>query len=331
MSADDPVIQDHPAIDDDQVTLCECFARDGLQHEPQFVPTATKIALIDAFTASGFPRIEATSYSHPAHVPAFRDAAEVLTGIRRAPGVFYKATCPNLRAVERALAHLDAGHGANELSLLVSATEGHTARNLRATRTEQWTRIEAMARAARDAAARQRRARLVGVISVALGCPFEGRVDPGVVEADAARFGALGVELIAIGDTTGLATPRQVRSLFARLRTALPGATFVAHFHNTRGTGLANCVAALEAGCRHFDTAFGGVGGHPAGIQYGEGLTGNVATEDLVNLLEACGMRTGLDLDRMMAASRLCEQALGRELHSMVARAGLGLREAVDA
>ncbi len=301
----------------DAVTICECFARDGLQHEADFVPTATKIALIDAFTAAGFPRIEATSYSHPAQVPAFRDATEILSGIHRKPGVFYKATCPNLRAVHRALSDADAGHGANELSLLVSATEGHTARNLRTTREEQWTRVGAMAQAASG------RARLVGVISVAFGCPIEGAVDEGVVAADAARFAALGVELVALGDTTGLATPPAVRRTIGRLQRELPGQTFVAHFHNTRGTGLANCVAALEAGCRYFDTSFGGVGGHPAQIHYGEGLTGNVATEDLVSLLESCGVRTGLNLDLMMAASRLCEQSLGRQLHSMVARAGL--------
>lgn len=302
-----------------RAVLCECFARDGLQHEPGFVPTHTKIALIDAFSAAGFPRIEATSYSHPGQVPAFADAAPVLEGIRRAPGVFYKATCPNLRAVERAIA---APHPANELSLLISATEGHTSRNLRSSRADQWEKVAAMARAASG------HARLVGVISVAFGCPIDGAVDPAVVAHDAARFAALGVDLVALGDTTGLATPPQVRALFSRLHHALPGTTFVAHFHNTRGTGIANCMAALEAGCTHFDTAFGGVGGHPAQIVYGEGAhgeaqTGNVATEDLVSLLHACGVETGIDPDRMMHASRLCEQALGRGLNSMVARAGL--------
>ena len=288
-------------------------------------PTAAKIGLIDAFTAVGFPRIEATSYSHPGQVPAFADASAVLGGIGRGSGVFYKATCPNLRAVERAIGDIGAGYGANELSLLLSASEGHTARNLRTTRAEQWGRIEAMAAAARG------HARLVGVISVAFGCPIDGAVDPAVVEADAVRFAALGVGLVALGDTTGLATPPAVRAMFTRLRGALPGTEFVAHFHNTRGTGLANCMAALEAGCSHFDTSFGGVGGHPAAIRYGEGQTGNVATEDLVNLLEACGVDTGLDLDRMMAASRMCEDVLGRELNSMVARAGFGLREVAHA
>lgn len=306
----------------DRVVICECFARDGLQHEEAAVATADKVALIDAFTAAGFGRIEATSYSHPERVPAFRDASEVLAGIKRGAGVHYKATCPNARAVERAVADFNAGHGATELSLLVSATEGHTARNLRTTRARQWDAVGEMVRLAGG------RFRLVGVISVALGCPFEGAVDPGVVVADAARFAALGVELVSVGDTTGLGTPRAVRALFGRLLREVPDVAPVAHFHNTRGTGLANCMAALEAGCRHFDSAFGGVGGHPASIQYGEGMTGNVATEDLVNLLDAEGLDTGLDRDAVLRASALCETVLGRPLHSMVARAGWGLAHA---
>ena len=220
----------------DAVTLCECFARDGLQHEVEFVPTATKIALIDAFTAAGFPRIEATSYSHPGQVPAFRDASEILSGIHRKAGTFYKATCPNLRAVHRALSDADAGHGANELSLLVSATEGHTARNLRTT--------PALTNGPGSTPWRGRaagRARLVGVIvSWAFGCPIEGAVDEWCGRAaDAARFAALGCGArVALGDTTGLATtppsvPPHVRPACQR---DLPETVFVAHFHNTRGT-----------------------------------------------------------------------------------------------
>jgi hydroxymethylglutaryl-CoA lyase len=165
---------------------------------------------------------------------------------------------------------------------------------------------------------------LVGVVSVALGCPFEGAVDPDVVARDVKRFAGLGVTIVAVGDTTGLGSPHRVRRLFELLHTEAPQATLVAHFHNTRGTGIANAVAAYEAGCRYFDTSFGGVGGHPVSIAYGEGRTGNVATEDLVSLFESEGVSTGLDLDRMMDASRLCEQVLGRPLDSMVARAGLG-------
>ncbi len=294
------------------VTLCECFARDGLQHEPQLVPTATKRALVERFAALGFPRVEATSYSNPKVVPQFADASELLKSIERKAGVFYKATCANVRAVERALADLDAGHGANEISLLVSATEAHTQKNLNRTRAEQWQNIADMVRAA------QGRFRMVGTISVAFGCPFEGKVDAGSVLSDAERFLALGVEHVALGDTTGMATPKAVKEVFSRMK-GVP----IAHFHDTRGTGLVNYVAAYEAGVRRFDSSFGGVGGHPAKVKYGGGFTGNVCTEDLVNLFESMGIDTGVDLDGLLATAELCEQALGRELHGRVTRSGL--------
>jgi hydroxymethylglutaryl-CoA lyase len=298
------------------VTLCECFARDGLQHEPAFVPTATKRALVERFAALGFPRVEATSYSNPKVVPQFADASELLKSIQRKPEVFYKATCANVRAVERALADLDAGYGANEISLLVSATESHTQKNLRRTRAEQWQNIAAMADAAKG------RFRMVGTISVAFGCPFEGRVDPAAVLSDVEKFVELGVTHVALGDTTGMASPKTVKQLFSRtsrMQSLVP----IAHFHDTRGTGLVNYVAAYEAGVRHFDCSFGGVGGHPAKVKYGGGFTGNVCTEDLVNLFESMGIDTGIDLDGLLAAAQLCEQALGRELHGRVTRSGL--------
>lgn len=301
------------------VVICECFARDGLQHETAAVPTQTKIEIIDAISAAGFERIEATSYSNPLRVPAFADASAILTGIARRKGAYYKVTCPNQHAVERALVDAEAGFGAEELSLLVSATEAHTERNLRTTRTQQWHNVAEMVRLADG------HFRLIGVLSMALGCPFEGHVDEASVLADVARFAALGVHHVSICDTTGHGTPSHVRRLFSRVAREVPDVTAIAHFHDTRGTGIANCVAAFEAGCRWFDSAIGGVGGHPAQIQYGEGYTGNVATEDLVNLFEAEGIDTGLDLELLRDASRLCEKALGRELQSRVARAGFGL------
>ena len=301
------------------VTLCECFARDGLQHEPAFVATTAKRALIERFAALGFRRIEATSYSNPKVVPQFADASALLKDLPRREGVFYKATCANPRAVERALGDLDAGFGVNEISLLVSATEAHTQRNLNRTRTEQWANVEDMVKLA------GRRFRLVGTVSVAFGCPFEGRVDPGVVAEDVARFVALGVAHVALGDTTGLATPKSVAAMVKRMPRA---AALIAHFHDTRGTGLANCVAAHDAGVRHFDSSFGGVGGHPAKVKYGGGHTGNVCTEDLVNLFETMGIGTGIDLDGVIAAAEYCEQVLGRQLYGKVTRSGLALHGA---
>ena len=298
-----------------ELVLCECFARDGLQHEPQFVPTAAKRALVERFADLGFRRVEATSYSNPKVVPQFADASDLLGSLTRKADVFYKATCANVRAVERALADLDAGHGANEISLLVSATESHTQKNLNRTRAEQWQNIAGMVAAAKG------RFRLIGTVSVAFGCPFEGKVDPGVVVEDVRRFAGLGVEHVALGDTTGMATPLTIRSLFSRIKSLKIEP--IAHLHDTRGTGLVNCVAAYEAGVRWFDSSFGGVGGHPAKVKYGGGFTGNVATEDLVSLLESMGIDTGIDLDRLLETAELCEKTLGRELHGRVTRSGL--------
>ena len=162
---------------------------------------------------------------------------------------------------------------------------------------------------------------MVGTVSVAFGCPFEGKVDPEIVLHDVSRFNELGVHHVAIGDTTGVATPLSVKNLFKKPQ--FKGITPIAHFHDSRGTGLVNCVAAYEAGVRHFDSSFGGVGGHPAQVKYGGGFTGNVCTEDLVALFESMGIPTGIDLDRLLATAEFCEQALGRELHGRVTRSGL--------
>jgi hydroxymethylglutaryl-CoA lyase len=299
------------------LTLCECFARDGLQHETEFIPTAQKAALIDRFARAGFARVEATSYSNPAVVPQFADASEVLTTLPRVDGVYYKATCANVRAVERALADLEAGIGANEISLLVSASDAHSLRNLKQSRDDQWKRIEAMAAAA------QGRFRLIGTISVAFGCPFEGEIAESSVLADVEHFVALGVRHVTLGDTIGVATQASTQRLFGAMLRAFPDVHAIAHFHDTRGTGIVNYLAAFEAGVRHYDVAFGGVGGHPAKVKYGGGVTGNVCTEDFVNVLETMGVNTGIDLAAMMEASEACENALGRTLASRVARTGL--------
>ncbi|MDJ0389578.1 hydroxymethylglutaryl-CoA lyase [Roseomonas sp. E05] len=300
-----------------QVVLCECFARDGLQHEPGVLPAAEKAAMLVRIADCGFRRIEITSFSHPKYVPQFADAAEVLQAVPPRPGVLFKATCPNPQAVERALTARAEGRGPEEISFLVSASEGHTQRNLRRSRDEQWRNVEAMAALAGGAFT------TVGTISVAFDCPFDGPTPPQRVLEDARRFIALGVRRIAIGDTIGSATPPRVRALVRLLREELPQeAVLIAHFHDSRGTGIANCVAALEAGITHFDSALGGTGGHPAEIAYGEGFTGNVCTEDLAMLFEAMGVRTGLDLDRLRAAGRAAEALLGRRLHARTNRLG---------
>ena len=225
-----------------------------------------------------------------------------------------------MRAVERALADADTGFGVNEISLLVSATEGHTQKNLKRSCEEQWQNVAEMAARANAA---NGRFRLIGTVSVAFGCPFEGKVDPTVVANDVVHFGKLGVTHVAIGDTTGMATPVSVKAMFERLQREAPQVMPVAHFHDTRGTGLANYVAAYEAGVRFFDSSFGGVGGHPAKVKYGGGYTGNVCTEDLIDLFEAMGIRTGIDLAGLIETARFCEETLKRELHGRVTQSGL--------
>ena len=242
----------------------------------------------------------------------------------RRAGVFYKATCANLRAVERAAADLEAGIGVNEISLLASASESHAQRNLKRSRAEQWENIREMAAAASG------KFRLIGTLSVAFGCPFEGVVDQGVVLRDVARFAGLGVRHVALGDTTGMATPRTVKELFGRVLRELPGVTPIAHLHDTRGTGLVNALAAYEAGVRWFDASFGGAGGHPAKVEYGGGYTGNVCTEDLVSFFESLGIRTGIALEGLLEAARFCEQALGRTLHGRVTQSGVHLLLAIS-
>lgn len=298
------------------VEINECFARDGLQHEEGFIATKDKLELLDLFVETGFKRIEATSYSHPKYVPAFADASELLKNLDRTEGVYFKATCPNERAVQRALADYDAGYGAEEISLLTSASESHTAKNLRTTKAGQWDRVREMIRMADG------KFRLVGVVSVAFGCPFEGKISTETVLRDIEYFRELDVDVITIGDTTGLADPYTVRNLFERLTQDDSNFPYVAHFHDTRGSGIANAFAAFEAGCRRFDSSMGGVGGHPSQITYGSGMTGNVATEDLVNMFDAMGVATNLDLETLNRASQRSEELLQRELHSKVARAG---------
>ncbi|MCO6415506.1 hydroxymethylglutaryl-CoA lyase [Siccirubricoccus sp. KC 17139] len=297
-----------------RVILCECFARDGLQHEARIIPAEAKIAMIERIADCGFRRIEITSFSHPTHVPQFADAEQVLKGVRRRPGVLFKATCPNPQAVKRALAAREGGWGPEEISLLVSASEGHTRKNLRRSREEQWANVAEMAKLGRDAFV------MVGTISVAFDCPFDGPTAPDRVLEDAQRFAELGVTRIAIGDTIGSATPPRVRDLIGWLHGALPTATFIAHFHDSRGTGLANTLAAIEAGLTHADTSLGGTGGHPAKIAYGEGFTGNTCTEDLATALAAMGYETGLDLEALRAAGLEAERMLGRSLGSRTLR-----------
>jgi hydroxymethylglutaryl-CoA lyase len=302
--------------------ICECFARDGLQNEDRVVPTDLKVRFIDAAAEAGFRWIEAVSYAHPKYLPQFADAEEVLRRIRRKPGVAYLGLVPNEKGLLRALEHRQRGHGPDGVGTILSASEPHNQANVKRTIAESRAEIEAIVRRALKEGLH-----VVGGIATAFGCPIQGPVAFDAVADLAAWYADLGVEAILLGDTTGMANPRQVEAFFDRMRERIPPAACIAHFHNTRGTALANAAAALRAGVSRLDASVGGVGGRPK-LTEGTyptvaGLTGNACTEDLVAMLGEMGVETGIDADRLLALGRLAEEILGRPLHSHVLKTGL--------
>ena len=301
------------------VIACECWARDGLQSMPVLVPTAQKIEMIDRITGAGFKKLEVTSFSHPRLLPQFADAAEVLRGIRRRPGVSHVVLMPNEKGFERLAVCQKEGHGAEEIILMISSSEKHNLLNFR------MSHAEAMAEHARI----MRRAhalgiRIIGCAGTVFGCPVGGDVPERDVEKIVRFYLEEGAQTIMLGDTTGMANPLQVRERVGRLRSTFPGVEFIAHFHDTRGTGIANSIAMLELGVRHVDASLGAIGGQPAtgAAKYSAGFTGNTCTEDLVAVLEEMGVRTGVDVGRMLDAGRRAEEVLGQRLRSNVVRSG---------
>jgi hydroxymethylglutaryl-CoA lyase len=291
----------------ESISLREVGPRDGLQNEEP-VPTEAKVALIDALSGTGVGRIEAVSFVHPRAVPQMADAAEVWAGIDRNEDVRYSALVPNLRGAERAM---DAGF--HEIEVVVSASDTHNRKNLNRSTEESLAEIEGIL-----ALAHERGATCQVIVSTAWGCPFEGDVPVERVVGVAARAVADGADTLSYGDTTGMATPTRVTRLVGETRMRLPDVALNLHFHNTRGTGLANVLAALQLGVRDFDASVGGLGGCP----YAPGATGNIATEELVHMVEDMGVRTGVDLNAMISAAAEAERLVGRMLPSQVLRAG---------
>ena len=290
-----------------RISVREVGPRDGLQNEDP-VPTDAKIELIDRLSGTGVARIEAVSFVRPEAIPQMADASEVWQGITRAPSVRYSALVPNLRGAIRAL-----DSGLTELEAVVSASDTHNRANVRRGTAESLDDIAVIIETAH-----QRGASCQVVVSTAWGCPYEGDVPVSRVVRVASRAVDDGADSISFGDTTGMATPRRVRELIGEFRSAHPGVPLNLHFHNTRGTGLANVLTALELGVADFDASVGGLGGCP----YAPGATGNIATEELVHMVEDMGVATGIDLAAMIDAAADAERIIGRRLPSQVLRAG---------
>ncbi|HEU5296594.1 MAG TPA: hydroxymethylglutaryl-CoA lyase [Burkholderiaceae bacterium] len=291
------------------IHMHEVGPRDGLQVEKRFVDTADKIALVDALSDSGLVKIEVTSFVSPKAIPQLRDAETVLREIRRVPGVVYSALVPNLRGAERAIESK-----ADELNLVMSASVSHNLANLRMTREQSFAALSETAAVAKKAGV------AVNVsLSCSFGCPMEGDVpEVEVIDWCARYVEEMGTTGVTLCDTTGMAYPTQVARLTSAFRYRFPNTELTLHFHNTRGMGLANVLAGIDAGADRFDASFGGIGGCP----YAPGATGNVCSEEIVHALELMGYDTGVDLARLIDASKRLPALIGHDIPSQLVKAG---------
>jgi hydroxymethylglutaryl-CoA lyase len=292
------------------VRIREVGPRDGFQNEPEVLPTETKVRLIELLGRTGCRRLEVTSFVRADVIPQLADAEAVLRAVRLPEAVSVSVLIPNERGLERALRCREAF---DEINGFLSASETHNERNVGRSVADS---LDGLRRVFARAGAEGLRCE--GVISTSFGCPYEGAVPPERVLSIASELAAAGAAEVGFGDTTGMANPRQVREFFERAHAELPGVELTAHFHNTRGQGLANVLAALEAGVESFESSFGELGGCPVPA----GATGNIASEDLVSMLEEMGVATGIDLGALLEASRAAQEALGRPLGSHVLAAG---------
>jgi hydroxymethylglutaryl-CoA lyase len=301
----------------DSVRIREVGPRDGFQNEPETIPTERKVQLIDALARTGLTRLEVTSFVRPDVIPQLADAEQVLAAIDAPADVSLSVLIPNERGLERALevreTHLGSRAAFDEVNVFLSASETHNRHNVNRSIEESLASlVRVLARA------RQEGLRCEAVISTSFGCPYEGHVQPERVLAIARRLRDAGAQEIGFGDTTGMANPIQVQELFGLWRDGLGEVELTAHFHNTRGQGLANVLAALHAGVMSFESSFGELGGCPVP----PGATGNIASEDLVSMLHEMGIATGIDLDALLACARRAQEVLGRPLGSHMLVAG---------
>ena len=293
-----------------KVFISEVAPRDGLQMEPRFIETADKVAFVDRLSQLGLSRIEVTSFVSPKAVPHLRDAEQVMRGIRRAPGVTYAALVPNLRGCERALSC-----AVDEVSLVMSASELHNRANMRMSCEQSLEQFRAVVDRCRGAALK---VKVTGTVATAFGCPFEGEVSLSRTLWAAMQYVQMGMDGVTLADTTGMADPRQVARTVRAFLAAFPGTPLTVHFHNTRSMGFANVLAALDEGATRFDASLGGIGGCP----FAPGASGNIATEDVVHMLESMGIDTGVNLDGLLAVARAFPSLLGHEVPGQVVRAG---------
>jgi len=290
-----------------KVRIVEVGPRDGLQNEPTNVPTAVKIELIERLADAGLPAVEATAFVSPKWVPQMADHAQVMAGVRRKAGVAYPVLVPNMKGFEAACAA-----GAEEIAVFGAASETFSRKNINCSIAESLERFAPVVKAARA-----RKMRVRGYISCAAGCPYEGEVKPQAAAAVAEKLYGMGCYEISLGDTIGVGTPGRIRAMIEAVAKKVPISRLAGHYHDTYGQALANIYASLEAGVRTFDSSVAGLGGCP----YAKGATGNVATEDVVYMLEGLGIRTGVDLTRLRQAGKFICAELGREPDSKVARA----------
>ncbi|AHG63787.1 hydroxymethylglutaryl-CoA lyase [Advenella mimigardefordensis] len=287
----------------------EVAPRDGFQNEARFIETEDKIAFIDQLSQCGYAKIEVTSFTSPRAIPALKDAEAVMHQIHRNPNVIYTVLVPNLRGAERAMSC-----GVDEVNLVMSVSETHNLSNLRMSRDRSFEQLAAVIGEVKNTST------AINVsLSTVFGCPMQGDVAQDDVLAWVDRFAQLGVDGVTLCDTTGMAYPTQVASVFAAVLARFPGLQVTAHFHNTRGMALANTVTALQAGVVRFDSSLGGLGGCP----YAPGASGNVTTEDMVHMLELMGYDTGVDLNALLRISRSLEPLIGHGVNSQTLAAGI--------
>ncbi len=304
----------------DEITFGECWCRDGLQSIATQVPTEQKIEMLNGMIDAGIPEIEVTSFSNPKLLPQFADAVEVLKGIRRDNhNTKFRILMPNMRGWERLEECIDAGYGADKIILMISSSEAHNTKNFRATHEE----------AMKDHAAIMKRAHakgveIIGCVGTVYGCAIMGDVPQADVDKLTHFYLEEGAQVLMLGDTTGQANPVQVERILGHLLQKFPNGDFLAHFHDTRGTGVANSMTAVNMGLRWVDGSLGAIGGQPASgaALYHLGFKGNTCSEDFVAMIEECGVKTGIDIDKLLALGKRAEEVVGFQMRANVIHAG---------